>query len=343
MRKALLILSIALILVAGCSQPTPPIPTATNTAVPTHTPTTPPTATNTPAPTATPSLTPTVSPSTTATSAPTPFGGGGTIVFASNREGTYDIYSMNPDGYEQTRLTDLPTDEFFPHLSPNGERLALWASDQSATPMVAEVRINTLDDSAEPFVFKPALGWPAWSPDSSTIAMVVVNMEQESGMDIITFNPRSFKMQMLATTPGDDMSPAWSPDGKTIAFTSDRGGLPQIYLMDSNGGNPRKLFDEAMIGLEPAWSPDGTQIAFVSGDDTNTQIHVTNMDGTDIRQVTNAPGYNENPTWSPDGTMIAFWSDRDGNREIYVINVYGGGLTRLTDNDFSDENPSWFQ
>ncbi len=126
-----------------------------------------------------------------------------------------------------------------------------------------------------------------------------------------------------------------------VAFVSDRDGNPEIYAMNANGSNTRRLTDNPARDSSPDWSPGGSQIVFVSDRDGNPEIYVMSADGTNPVRLTNTPGSESEPAWSPDGAQIAFVSDRDGNSEIYVMNVDGSNVVRLTDNPAVDDEPSW--
>ncbi len=144
-----------------------------------------------------------------------------------------------------------------------------------------------------------------------------------------------------------DFGPAWSPDGRQIAFISERGGSPNIYvlnvaevLQNAAGSAPQRLTNT--VATDVAWSADGTQIAFASEQDGDVEIFVINVDGTNERQLTDNDTEDVNPAWSPDNEKILFASRRDGRyQEIYVMNSDGSSQQRLTDNDANDYAPAW--
>ena len=143
--------------------------------------------------------------------------------------------------------------------------------------------------------------------------------------------------------PGPAESAFPGANGK-IAFTSDRDGNPEIYVMNADGSGVTRLTNNPAADDEPAWSPDGTKIAFSSNRDGNIEVYVMNADGSGQTNLTNNPALDGAPAWSPDGTKIAFWSNRDdaGDSEIYVMNADGSGPTRLTNNPASlDGGPAW--
>jgi hypothetical protein len=137
--------------------------------------------------------------------------------------------------------------------------------------------------------------------------------------------------------------PTWSPDGSRIAFVSDRGGNPDIWVIDSDGENLVNLTQHEDKEHSPAWSPDGEWIAFASvRDSLYWELYLMRPDGSDVQRLTWWEDASDlSPTWSPDSTRLAFASKRDGNWEIYIMDRDGGNLNRLTSDPGDDTNPAW--
>ena len=121
-----------------------------------------------------------------------------------------------------------------------------------------------------------------------------------------------------------------SPDRNTIAFSSNRGGDFDLYLMDPDGANLRRVSSGPGVDGDPTWTPDGRRLVFTSARSGSSQIYSMAMDGSDLRPLTTAGGGNSSPTVSPDGRTIAFVSGRDGNDEIYRMDIDGGNQTNLS-------------
>ncbi len=224
----------------------------------------------------------------------------GKIVFSSDRHGSgLNIWTMNPDGSNPTRLTD----------------------EKSRTDRLASF-VHIHDDM------------PAWSPDGTKIVFV---SNRDSTSSIYTMNADGTNLRLLTDKLPNSFGPAWSPDGKKISFVVSRFpfGLEKatsdVYVINSDGSGLTKLISDSGEDRDVTWSPDGTQIAFASNRDPDERwrIWVMNSDGsnqrrlTDIHDSSNPIFYSDmTPSWSPDGAKILFTGARDfnGTRNCFVIN-----------------------
>lgn len=126
-----------------------------------------------------------------------------------------------------------------------------------------------------------------------------------------------YAVTRLTFSPGNDALPALSPDGKQIAFSSKRDGNPEIYIMDADGRNPKRITNNKAVEFMPAFSPDGKQLAYVSDRDGNNEIYYCDLDSRKERRLTSNRYDDLLPRFSPDGGEIFFLSDRDGNYSLW--------------------------
>ena len=128
-----------------------------------------------------------------------------------------------------------------------------------------------------------------------------------------------------------------------IVFSSNRdvANDPEIYVMNTDGSDVKRLTVNTKFDGEASFSADGGKIVFTSTRDGNAEIYVMNADGSNQKRITNNLGSDAHPSFSPDGTKITFISNREGGLEIFTMNSDGTNAVRLTSAPFSKFNPSF--
>ena len=157
------------------------------------------------------------------------------------------------------------------------------------------------------------------------------------------------KNPIRLTNEAWDQNPDWSPDGQKIAFTGYKhaGGDgdiwdTDIYVMDPDGTNRKRLTRIPGNSFNPSWSPDSQRIAFVNSRPGATEIYVMNADGSRQKRLTHDGGrdYKREPSWSPDGQSIAFVLNNLRSIQIYVVDTDGKNRRKLSDGKY-DWSPTW--
>ena len=120
----------------------------------------------------------------------------------------------------------------------------------------------------------------------------------------------------------DDRYPAISPDGAFIAFSSNRAGAWDLFLLELRTGELRRLTDTPGFESYPTWSPDGLWLASETYYNGDFNIWIIPIDGGQPPiQLTSHPAADTSPAWDPKGRRIAFISDRDGSPDVFIANL----------------------
>ncbi len=278
------------------------------------------------------------SPGATPTPTPDPgptFGMNRRIAFTSVRDGNREIYVMDYDGRNQTRLTFEPEDDNQPIWSPAADKIAFISNRGNGTDDQIFV-INP--DGSDPVQVSFESGHKsglAWSPDGSKVvyttsaSWIVIARTDGSGSYVV--NQVDF---------GRD--PSWSPDGTKIAFVRAPGGTAQqVWVMDVNGNNVTMVSTDGTRKFRPLWSPDGTRILYQGEEGSNANLFVVNANGTNQTALTSGVGLRYDQSWSPDGSRIVFANEADGYSSIDVVNADGSGSHRVSQSSGFDYEPQW--
>lgn len=186
---------------------------------------------------------------------------------------------------------------------------------------------------------------PRISPDGERIVFVTTELDFEKDeylSDIWMADVKSSIVTQFTAGRRKDRNPVWSPDSRYIAFTSvppskegEEKGKPQLYVMYTGGGEPKKV-TEMENGVEnPKWSPDGEHITFLSMVKPGMKDKPEEQEGeeekkSDVKVITrlkyrfNGPGF------------------FDGKRKhLFIIPAQGGEARQVTDGEFDVSNPEW--
>jgi len=169
--------------------------------------------------------------------------------------------------------------------------------------------------------------------------------------EICTITVDGSNFRRLTNNTVLDTYPCWSPDNSKIVFLSWRDTTMDIYTMNADGSDVKKLYDSGGHDGDVHWLNDA--IVFTR----DSQIWIMDDDGTNARQVTNPPRVGEwgnavlpfgdyDPKLSPDGTTIVFErmvddKTRHGNYNIYTIREDGSQETALTDTGYTQGIANW--
>jgi TolB protein len=266
------------------------------------------------------------------------------IAFVSNRSGNKEIWVMDYDGENQHALTHLHTIALTPRWSPDATRVALTCYAQPGTSSVLSAQICIYSLASNRLIsfprFQGTNASPAWSPDGSQLMFM---SSMYGNPELFVTEASGARPKRLTYSTGANTSPSWNPKtGQQVAFVSDRGGIPQLYIMNSDGSSQTKvdLADKGYV-IDPAWSPNGQLLAFSwrrpSG---NYDLYVMEIATRELVELTRDVARNERPSWAPDGRHLVFESTRTGTRQIWTMLADGTQARQLTKQG-QNESPNW--
>jgi Tol biopolymer transport system component len=260
------------------------------------------------------------------------------LIFQSTRDGAAcdQIYTMDVDGGAVTRVSTGAGRTTCAYFYPDGQHI-LYGSTHlggKACPPKPD--------------FSRGYVWPIYDT-----------------YDIFRAKPDGSGLEPITTTPGYDAEATIGRDGR-IVFTSVRDGDMEIYSMNGDGSDVRRLTNRVGPDGGPFFSKDGSKIVFrgrtlTTGAEldqyktllkdglwqpTSLELFVMNSDGSDLRQVTTASAASFAPFFHPDGTRIIFSTNITsqqgrGEFDLYMVNVDGSGLERITHAVGFDGFPMW--
>jgi TolB protein len=182
---------------------------------------------------------------------------------------------------------------------------------------------------------------PSWSPDGRSLAYSSYrNITPQIFISLI--------YQGVLETPTrsatvSNMMPVFSPDGTRIAFVSNRDGNMEVYVMNRDGSNVRRLTNHPAYESTPTWSPNGAQVAFTSDRSGSAQIYIMNAaDGSNVRRLTVSERYADRATWSPAPFNEIAYSAQTGEWfDIKVHDLATGTVRQITFGEGSNESPAY--
>ena len=265
------------------------------------------------------------------------------ILFTSAPADKYDIYIMNPDGSEQTNLTQHPANDLQAVWSPTGEQI-LFVSDRSGE---RDLYLMSADGTNVRRVFKDELkgstyrDHPTWSPDGRQFAYMHINWDKDIyAIYIATLG------EQAEDFVADALFPAWSPGSREIACSV----WGRVVFINVRTGAQDRLLPKKVAShqVEAAWSALGDKLVFSwnknqlppdrepgapfpPGWEDKQTIYSVNRDGTDLRQLVDEDGSKAwSPELSPNGDELLYTQFINGQNQIFKVNLNSGVRTQLT-------------
>lgn len=270
----------------------------------------------------------------------------GTLLFTSSRDGNWEVYTMDADGSNQRNLSNNPKTDYALGWSPDGHYILFYSNrdgNEDIWRMDADGKnqVNLTNHSAGERA-------AAWSPDGKIIAFTSDRDGKEK--EIYLMNMDGTNQRKLTSLASYIESLTWLKDGSGIVFTmmitekndSTSTTNGEIYQIDQNGKNLKRLTNKKGFDSGASFSPNTFQMAFYGPTENKKyDLFIANADGSGIRNLTSDDTEDYSPSWSPDGKWLAYTSGANGKYDIWLIHTDTKERKQLTTAPKRNETPFW--
>jgi len=263
------------------------------------------------------------------------------IYFVSARGGNKEIWVMDYDGQNAHQITHLGSISLSPRVAPDNSRVAFSSLGKNGWSIhMYSLLLNRMVNFNSPGGTTIS---PAWTSDGSKLAL---SSAHDGDSEIYTSDASGGGLHRVTAFRGPDVSPVWNPKTNSqIAWVSGRTGLPQVYIMDSDGANVQRMTDGG-YATSPSWSPNGQFLAFAwnrkygPGAPGGQDIYIMDIASKRWTQLTHDSGHNDFPSWSPDGRHLVFQREDGGASQIWTMLADGSEQHQLSRGG-SGSMPNW--
>ncbi len=268
------------------------------------------------------------------------------IAFSSFRLDNAEVYLMDLNGRISKRVTfttdfndsspaflKTPNYLFYSSEPKSSREVKVVIQSSGSTPIYAGFNITHIHSKTTIPVLPVSFG--ARVPRASPAGNQVVYESNADGnlelylldladSELSKIAPEQIHPKRITYNETDDGSPAFFPGGQRLVFVSSRNEVNQLYTIDIDGKNEKRLFIPNASRYDcynPTVSPDGKTIAYVSARDGDMEIYLVDADGKNERRITGDIGVSIQPAFSPDGRYLAYVSDRSDTFHIYLMSL----------------------
>ncbi len=185
---------------------------------------------------------------------------------------------------------------------------------------------------------------PSMSQDGRYLVYSLIgNSARKRNNDLYLMDMRTREAKIISSRDGVNSGAIFLTGGKSIALTLTVSGNAEIYEMNVESKELRKITNHFSADVDPSITYDGTLMTFLSDRPGKAMIYTMDPRGTEsnVKRISFVGQFNATPRFSPDGKEIVFSSWLDNSFDLFRISSDGQGLSRLTKDFGSNEDPSY--
>jgi TolB protein len=257
------------------------------------------------------------------------------ILFVSDATGKYQLYSIDYDGENLVKLTDVDYLVHYPKwLMPHREILYVSYKGGWAKLM----KMDLISEKTSLLIGEPGLNACA-STCLKTKELAVV-LSKTGSPDVYVYGLDGRMKRQLTSDRAIDASPSFSPCGTMLAFVSDRYGSPQIYTMTKDGFRTKRISFISGYSTSSVWSPDGRYIAYVFMRGGSFGIAIYEPPTGETKIIGESLG-SEDISWAPDSRHLVYSDIKSKPTSLMIIDIVTGEKRRLISSKFNSFSPNW--
>ena len=243
------------------------------------------------------------------------------IAYVSNESGNADIWVVDAHGGPALQLTDSPKADHHPAWFPDGSAIVFQSDGEGELGLWKVSRLG-----GRPIPLLSGAIEPSISPAGTHMAFARPNPDGDLRIAVAKLDalPESQTLTTGQDGEWDHHSPSWSPDGKWIAYSD----LKDLWVISAEGGDSRRLTEDAAGDLEPQWSRDGRSVLFTSYRENTVAIWSIPSGGGQPKRLTSGTGPERHVTIAADTSTVSYTTSL-ANRDIVIHNLSAGRHERL--------------
>jgi Tol biopolymer transport system component/DNA-binding winged helix-turn-helix (wHTH) protein len=257
------------------------------------------------------------------------------LVVADDEQRAASIWTIRPDGREQTKVFSGGTEILAARWAPSGDAIYYFTRvNQTVSLYKVSLDLEAQQTGGEPMLMIAGLETDEGfgiSADGKRLVYAKAPYYSNLWLVDVADSPASPRTRQTQLTHGTAVveRPRVSPDGQTIVFNAGYETRANLYTVSAAGGTPRQLTFFNAFSVDGAWSPDGKAVAFASTEGGKARVWLVNADGSSPRPLSSGEmSESFDITWAP-GARILY--QEAGNRNFYVINPQNRQERRLID------------
>jgi dipeptidyl aminopeptidase/acylaminoacyl peptidase len=277
------------------------------------------------------------------------------IVFASDRDGDFELYSIEMDGTNLRQLTFNDLRDGRPDWSPDGNRIAFVRDDphKRSDKRIWILNVTTGTECRWPFAGRHRdLDQPVWSPDGKWIAYADGDCD---GSSVLATRLDGLITRYISAEADSSLhsEPAWAPT-HSVTTWDNFGSVPILRARRAGRVVPdwvRTIVKSThgLTGLNgPEWDSSGRLVVSLGSDADydndleRSESHLAIVSrSAKMRWITEGESTDLGPSLSPSGDLLVFYSDREGTFDLFRKATNGEDLVQLTSGPARDITPDW--